>query len=509
MPVITFGYRVSSHSDLLGTNNDCQPSDMNPANLVFIMSDEHSRRVLGCYGHPMIRTPNLDALAERGVRFTDAYCNSPICVPSRASFATGRHVNNIRFWDNGIPYEGSVPSWGHRLRAAGHTAVSIGKLHFRSADDDNGFTEEVMPLHVVDGIGDLTGMIRDDMPPRQVSLLLAEEAGPGDSDYQRYDDAITAAAIDWLRDKAARQTKPWVLFVSLVCPHFPLISRSEYYSLYPEDDVPWPLLYAPEERPTHPFFRKMNETIIYDRGFTEARVRRAIAAYFGMVTFLDHNIGRILMALGESRCARDTRVIYTSDHGDNLGNRGLWGKSNLFEDAAGVPLVMAGPDIPQGQVCHEPVSLVDGFPTILAGAGVPPHPDDAALPGRNLFEVARGRAAPRTVLSEYHAVGSPTGAFMIREGNFKYVHYVGMPPQLFDLAADPLEQRDLGQDPTYAGLVANCERALRAVVDPDEADARARADQAARVAAFGGRDAVLARGGLGHSPIPGAKPRVI
>src|ERR1700758_806447 len=115
-----------------------QTSLMKPANLLFIMSDEHSRRVLGCYGHKMIRTPNLDALAARGVRFTDAYCNSPICVPSRASFASGRYVHDIRFWDNGIPYDGSVPSWGHRLRDAGHAAVSIGKLHFRSQDDDNG-----------------------------------------------------------------------------------------------------------------------------------------------------------------------------------------------------------------------------------------------------------------------------------------------------------------------------------------------------------------------------------
>ena len=482
---------------------------METSNLVFIMSDEHSRRVLGCYGHPMIRTPNLDALAARGVRFTDAYCNSPICVPSRASFATGRYVHQIRFWDNGIPYDGSVPSWGHRLREAGHAAVSIGKLHFRSADDDNGFTEEVMPLHVIEGIGDLTGMIRDDMKPRKVSLMLAEEAGPGDSDYQRYDDSITETAIAWLRDKAKHQKKPFVLFVSLVCPHFPLVSRPEYYSLYPEDKVPWPLLYSPDERPKHPFLEKMNETIIYDRAFTPEKVRRAIAAYFGMVTFLDHNIGRIIAAIGQNGLADTTRVIYTSDHGDNLGNRGLWGKSNLYEDAVGVPMIMAGPGIPQGIVCHEPVSLVDGFPTILACAGVAPNPADHDVPGRNLLDVARGRARPATVMSEYHAVGSATGAFMIRKGDFKYVHYVGMLPQLFDLATDPLEQRDLGTAPGYAGLVADCERALRAVVDPDAADALARTDQAARISAFGGREAVLARGVLGHSPVPGAKARIM
>ncbi len=128
----------------------------------------------------MIRTPNLDRLAAGGVRFTDAYCNSPICVPSRASFQTGRYVHDIRFWDNAIAYDGSVPSWAHRLRAAGHRVDSIGKLHFRSADDDNGFTKEHMPLHVVEGIGDPIGMLRDPPPPRKAALRLAADAGRGD-----------------------------------------------------------------------------------------------------------------------------------------------------------------------------------------------------------------------------------------------------------------------------------------------------------------------------------------
>jgi len=149
---------------------------MQPANTLFILSDEHSRRVLGCYGHPMIRTPNLDALAARGVRFADAYTNSPICVPARASLATGRYPHAIRFWDNGIPYDGSVPSWHHRLKEAGHEIVSIGKLHFRSVDDDNGFTEEVMPLHVVDGIGDPAGWLREPLAVRKAALRLAKEA---------------------------------------------------------------------------------------------------------------------------------------------------------------------------------------------------------------------------------------------------------------------------------------------------------------------------------------------
>jgi choline-sulfatase len=480
---------------------------MTPKNMLFIMSDEHKRAALGCYGHPMVQTPHLDRLAASGTRFTDAYCNSPICVPSRASFATGRFVHRIGFWDNAIPYDGSVPSWGHRLRAGGHPVVSIGKLHFRATTDDNGFDEEVMPLHVVDGEGDLLGLIRDDAPPRKSALKLAADAGPGDSSYQDYDDNIAAAAIAWLRRRGAVQGgKPWTLFVSLVCPHFPLISRPEWYARYPEDRVPMPTQYAPGERPTHPFITAMGEIAIYDKAFDEPKIRRAIAAYFGMVSFLDHNIGRLMDALAEAGLLGDTRVIYTSDHGDNLGNRGLWGKSNMYEDAAGIPMIMAGPDIPAGQICHEPVSLVDGFPTILACVGAAPHPADADLPGRSLFDIARGHFADRHVFSEYHASGSVTGAFMIRKGRFKYIHYAGMAPQLFDLESDPEERRDLGSDPGYAGLVRDCEAALRTICDPDAVDAEARRAQRDRIAALGGREAVIARGSFGYTPTPGTQP---
>lgn len=487
---------------------------MKPANLLFILSDEHSRRVLGCYGHPTIQTPNLDRLAASGVRFSDAYCNSPICVPSRAALATGRYVHQIRFWDNGIPYDGSVPSWGHRLKQAGHAVTSIGKLHFRSADDDNGFTEEVMPLHVVDGIGDPLGWLRDPLPVRRAALRLADDAGRGDSSYQQYDDKITAAAVDWLKARAAQSNrrdaaagKPWVLFVSLVCPHFPLIARPEWYDLYPQDQLPRPALYEAAERaPDHPYIAAIRQCQVYDKSFDEVKLRRALAAYFGLVSFVDDNIGKLLHALAATGLADSTRVLYSSDHGDNLGTRRLWGKSTMYEEAAGVPMILAGPDVPEGLVCREPVSLVDAFPTIVAGAGLPPHPDDRDLPGQSLFEVASGTAPRRTVLSEYHATGAATGAFMIRKGPFKYVYYAGMPPQLFDLEADPQETRDLAREAGYQGLVADCEAALRRVADPDAADALAKADQRARIVAFGGRDAILARGSFGYSPPPGAKP---
>ncbi len=485
---------------------------MKPANLLFILSDEHSRRVLGCYGHPMIGTPNLDRLAARGVRFTDAYTNSPICVPARASLATGRHVHDIRFWDNAIAYDGSVKSWHHRLREAGHEVASIGKLHFRSADDDNGFGEEIMPLHIVDGLGDLLGLLRDPLAVRKASLRLAGGAGRDDSNYQQYDDKITAAAIEWLRARPAAQATgngadtPWVLFVSLVCPHFPLVARPRWYDLYPEDRVPLPTMYAPEERPDHPYVLALRQCMPFDEPFDPEKLRRAIAAYFGMVSFTDHNVGRLLATLAATGLAAGTRVLYSADHGDNLGTRGLWGKSTMYEESAGVPMILAGPDVPQGAVCRAPVSLVDCFPTILAGAGLPMHPDDRELPGASLFDIAAGNAGPHSMMCQYHAAGAVTGAFMIRQGPYKYVHYVGMRPQLFDLEADPFERRDLGADPAYRGTIAACEAALRRVVDPEAADALARADQAARIAEHGGRAAIIARGSFGHSPVPGVTP---
>jgi choline-sulfatase len=480
---------------------------MKPSNVLFILSDEHSRRVLGCYGHKMIRTPNLDALAARGVRFADAYTNSPICVPARASLATGRYPHQIRFWDNGIAYDGSVPSWHHRLREAGHEVTSIGKLHFRSADDDNGFSEEIMPLHINDGIGDPMGWLRDKLPVRKATLRLAKDAGRGESSYQDYDRKITDAAVDWLKARAgASPDKPWALFVSLVCPHFPLIARPEFYDLYPESEVPLPALRdAAARAPDHPYIAAFRECQIYEKGFAdEANVRRAIAAYFGLVSYTDHNVGQVLGALEAAGLAGTTRVIYSADHGDNLGTRELWGKSTMYEEAAGVPMIAAGPELRQGMVCREPVTLADAFPTIVKWTGVAPHPDDQDLPGMPLDEVAL-TAPQRTVLSEYHATGAATGTFMIRKGRFKFVYYAGMQPQLFDLDTDPQETRDLAQEAGYGGLAADCARELRAVVDPEAADRLAKSDQAAKIAEFGGREAILDRGSFAYSPAPGTE----
>jgi choline-sulfatase len=478
-----------------------------PTNLIFIMSDEHNKRVLGSYGHPMIRTPNLDALAARGTRFTSAYTNCPICVPARASFATGQYVHKIRYWDNAIAYDGKIPTWGHRLMAQGHHVTSIGKLHYLDSDAQrNGFDEEILPLHIVNGVGDLLGLIREELPRRPGSANLGPEAGRGESEYTKYDRSIADETVKWLKQKApALQAKPWALYVGFVSPHFPLIAPPQFYDLYPEDAVPWPDMYEKDRRPQHPFTDAMRKCLCYDDAFDAAMVRRAIAAYFGLTSFLDDNVGRILRALEETGLMNNTRVVYSSDHGDNLGTRGMWGKSTMYEESAGIPMIMAGPGVPESSVCDTPVTLADGFPTFIHALGAKSHPEDAKLPGTSLIDIAQGLVPPRTVLSEYHAAGAVCGAYMIRHGQWKYIHYATLPPMLFDLAADPYERKDLGRDPQYRSVIAECERALRTVVDPEAADRLARADQKAMIEKFGGEDAILKRGTFRYSPPPGAK----
>jgi len=483
---------------------------MEAKNLVFIMSDEHNARFMGAAGHSTVRTPNLDRLAARGTLFENAYTNCPICVPARASFATGRYVQDCGYWDNADPYDGRVESWGHRLIDQGHRSVSIGKLHYRDEEDPTGFDQEIIPLNVVDGVGDLLGLIRDDMPERQGAKNYARDTGPGESTYTRYDANIAGEATRWLKEEAPKSgDKPWVLFVSFVCPHFPLIAPPEFYRMYPEDQIPWPMFYDAAERPAHPYYAAMRACINYDKHFTDEKVRKAVAGYLGLCSFLDHNIGQVLDAIEANGLGDDTRIIYTSDHGEALGKRGLWGKSTMFEESAAVPLIMAGPDIAAGKRVKTPVSLVDCHPTILESAGVAPHPDDADLPGRSLFAIADGAEPDRAVFSEYHAVAATTANYMVRQGRYKLIWYEGMAPELFDLEADPEEATDLAGDPAHAGTLQHMERLLRGICDPSEVDRRARADQARTIAVHGGREAILSRGDFGYSPAPGQNPEFV
>jgi choline-sulfatase len=481
-----------------------------PQNLLFILSDEHAPRAMGCAGHPFVRTPNLDALAARGTRFTAASTPSPICVPARASLATGQHLHAMgRYNDNGDPYDGEVRSWHHALREGGHEVVSIGKLHFRGLPgDDHGFSEERLAMHVVDGKGDLLALIRDETaPPRQGAKKMSAAAGPGESDYTRYDRDICADAQVWLRERAAAKPgKPWCLFVSLVTPHFPLTAPPEHFYRYGPEVVGTPKLYAKDQRPRHPFVEDYARTVPYDSHVKDAAtLHRMLAGYYGLVSFMDEQVGKILACLEDCGLGGATRVLYSSDHGDNAGARGLWGKSVMYEESVGVPMILAGEGVAAGVTCPTPVGLTDAFATVTAAVGCAEAPPPGST---SLFAVAKGAAPGRRMLSAYHASGSREAAFMLREGRWKYVRYPTYPAQLFDLEADPEELHDLAGDPAQGATIARLETALREELgaDPVAVDAAVKARQATLLAANGGREVVLKRGDLAYSPPPGVRP---
>jgi choline-sulfatase len=479
---------------------------MKPMNLLVVFSDQHTRDLSGCYGHPVIKTPNIDRIAERGTLFSNAYTTCPICVPARASLATGRYVHQIGYWDNGIAYDGRVGSWHHRLRENGIRVDSVGKLHFRSSKADNGFTEEIDPLHVVDEVGDTLGSIRDDPPFRKKRGGIIE-AGPGDSTYIRYDASNADHACRWISERAAdRAPKPWALFLGFVLPHPRYIAPESYFRLYASERLPLLPQWQPEEWPDHPAIEFFRRYFDFAEPFGEEVVRRLNAAYYGACTYLDHQIGRVLDALERSGQAEETRIIYTTDHGESLGARGLFGKFTMYEESSAIPLVIAGPDVPAGGRVETPVSLVDIYPSVLEALGVPLTEEERSFPGRSLWTTALEPDRDRIVFSEYHALGSRAGFYMLRDRRRKYVYYVGARPQLFDLVEDPMELNDLAGIPESASLLEEFESHLRGMLDPEEIDRQAKADQARAIEACGGRDAVIRRGSFDNSPVPGEEP---
>ena len=473
---------------------------MNAKNLLFIISDEHQARALSCAGHPIVQTPNIDRLAARGTRFTAAYTPCPICVPARASLATGRYVHDIRYWDNAMGYDGRVPGWGVRLQAAGVRVESIGKLHYADGQAPTGFDRQHHPMHLAEGVGQVWGSVRDPIPGARDDIIRFGEVGAGWSKYNSYDQTIRDAAVAWLR-QAARDERPWTLFVGFVAPHFPLIAPQRFVDLYPPAEMPLPRLTPQSGYVRHPWLDAQESFMPTDPefGMDDEKRRRAISAYYALCTMMDGHVGAICAALEETGAAATTSVIYTSDHGEALGERAHWGKSNLYGECTQVPLVMAGPDVPAGSTCDTPVNLIDLAPTFLSAFGLA----DASLPGRSLFDIAREPAdVARASFSEYHAVGSPSGAFMLRTGPWKYHEYIGYPCELFDLASDPDERRNRADDPSCSDVVAALRGDLRRIVDTVAADCQAKADQRVLVERFGGREAAFRTGTKGATPAP-------
>lgn len=447
---------------------------MKRPNILLIMSDEHAPAVTGCYGHPLVQTPNLDRLAAEGTLFENAYCNNPICVPSRMSFLTGKYASDVNVFDNGSPLASEIPTFAHYLEASGYETTLCGRMHMVGPDRLHGFGQRLLD--------DMSEWVQFGQGPvrtpeaRRASNSHVTECGPGPPRWLDYDGAAADLSERFLRNKARDQAeRPWCLVASFMYPHFPLYAPQEYLDLYPTDRIELPDLGNETLANQHPAIRRLRYFFHNDHPLPEELTRTALASYFALVTLTDEHIGRLFSVVDSSPLTENTVVIYLSDHGEMAGQHGIWQKQCFYESSVRVPLIVRGPHLDEGARVRANVSLVDIMPTLLDLADTP-VPD--GLRGRSLLPSLHGDPIPEdVVVAEYHAQGMLSAGYMAKKGNLKYNHYVDLPPQLFDLAADPNEFVNLAGHPSWAAVQSNLHQELLARLDPKEADGRAKRNQ--------------------------------
>jgi choline-sulfatase len=425
-------------------------------NLLYIHTDQHTPFVLGCYGDAIVQTPHLDQLTASGIVFEQVYCNSPICVPSRMSMLTGRHPYQNQVWTNEHILDSSIPTFAHALGAAGYRPLLFGRMHALGPDQLHGYAERYVGDHSLNHLGGSSvdrGILEGTAGPQRISL---EKSGAGQSAYQVHDEYVTAATIDYLNQyriqrQAGIESDPFCLTVGYMLPHPPYVARQEDFDRY-QDSIRLPAIDEPFSESLHPHIRWWRQHTGI-ASVSEAEIRRARAAYWGLVTRVDTLIGHILDTLRANDLLENTLIIYTSDHGDMLGEHGLWWKHVFYEHSVRVPLIISWPGhITGGQRGANVVSASDVNATILDALDAPPLPES---PGRSLLPLMTGQATDwdDVAFSEYctdQFCGDKT-CFqrMIRRDQWKLIYYHGQAPQLFDLVNDPQELHDLAQDPAY------------------------------------------------------------
>ncbi|MGE0117867.1 MAG: choline-sulfatase [Dongiaceae bacterium] len=429
-------------------------------NILFVMFDQLAPQSLPCYGHPLVHAPNLQALAERGVVFDSAYCNSPLCAPARFAMMAGQLPSRIGAWDNAAEFPASVPTYAHYLRRLGYRTCLAGKMHFVGPDQLHGFEERVTTdIYPAD-----FGWTPTWDEPERIhwwfhNMLSVVEARPYDRSLEwDYDEEVGHHAVRWLYDHArGTDERPFMLTVSFIQPHDPYLGPRADWARYDPAAIDMPAVPYIPPAARDPLSRRMHE--LYDRDeyrVTDAHVRNARHGYYAMISYVDRKFGELLAALQTTGLADDTVVVVTADHGDMLGERGLWYKMTFFERAARVPLILHAPRLFAARRVPQSVSLVDLLPTFadLAGESAPFAPA-TPIDGRSLVGLAAGGEGSDEVYGEYMAEGTVQPIFMIRRGRYKYVCCDGDPPQLFDLSADPHELVNLADDPRHARLAAD------------------------------------------------------
>ncbi len=427
-------------------------------NILMVQLDQLSACSLSAYGNEVSYTPNIDRLAARSVVFDNAYCNFPVCCPSRASMMTGRLATRIGVYDNASELPATVPTIAHFLRTAGYRTILSGKMHFVGPDPLHGFEERLTPeIYSSDllTLPDWSSPDVDEFASDAAETLIKAGTAPRTVQMD-YDEEVRFAARQALFDLArSPDNRPFFLLASFTHPHDPYICREEDWAIYDSRIVGMPKMTGvpKDARDTHTdrIYAHYN---LDDPRITPDLIQKARRAYFGSLTYADRCVGELISALDDVGLRDQTVIIFTSDHGDMLGERGMWFKKVFYENAVRVPLMIEYPGVAPGRR-SQIVSLVDLLPTLrdIAHSDADPWP----LDGESLLPLARSRFGNRNraALAELTCEGVPEPVVMVRKCRYKLIHALEAGSLLYDLENDPDESADLSNDPSHAEVLAD------------------------------------------------------
>ncbi len=452
---------------------------MTPPNILFVMADQMSALATSVYGHPLVRSPNLRALADDGVVFRHAYCNSPLCGPSRLSMMSGRLPSAIGAYDNASEFAASIPTFAHYLRRLGYRTCLSGKMHFVGPDQLHGYEERLTSDIYPADFGWTPDWSDPNSKIRFQDMTNVLETGPCERSLQiDYDDEVEFHAIRWLYDRARdSERQPFLLTVSFTSPHDPYVARPEFWDLYRTEEIDLPSVGPRPDNALDAHSRRLRSHYLIDEvSLSDEQIRRTRHGYYASISYIDAKLGALREVLARTGLADNTFVIFVSDHGDMMGERGLWYKKSFFEWSLRVPMLVSGPGLTRRDV-EAPVSLLDLLPTMVEMAGGQLE-DIVAQDGVSLWPVMRAGDLPeRSVAAEYLAEGVPEPVFMLRRGRHKFVTSNDDPALLFDLEADPRELNDLSLGGEVEDVLAAFAQEASALWDPEAIKAAVIADQ--------------------------------
>lgn len=452
----------------------------NPPNIILVMADQLTAFALSSYGNRVTKTPHINDFAKQATVFENAYCNYPLCAPSRFALMSGRLPSRIAAFDNGAEFPASVPTIAHYLRDAGYYTCLSGKMHFVGPDQHHGYeqrlTTEIYPADFSRTPPDTYDQLKDpelyqtDGPaPGVSSVETITDAGPKVRSMQMdYDDEVMHRARQHLFDRKRHgDARPLFMTVSFTQPHDPYVSRREFWDLYMDKDIDSPRVppIPVEQMDAHSrslyFHYSLNKFNVTDDIY-----RRARHGYYAMISDIDSKFGQLLQTIEECGMAENTVVLFTSDHGDMVGERGLWFKKNLFDPAIRVPMMLRWPGNTSVAAPTAPVSLLDIMPTLLDIAGVADDAISSKLEGRSLLPLLDSSSSSRLpVYAEHLDGGTVAPRVMLRKDDLKIVHSLAYPTQLYNLADDPLELRNLADDPDWSNTTAELLAEVNALWD--------------------------------------------